>query len=76
MDLLVNEVIAPVAHLGGESWINRCTFGWLPASYLRMLPRHKDVEPIIDHDRGERPGKNGGESGNKPLVPPRVLITN
>ena len=42
LDLLVND----------DGWIDRVNFGWLPESYLRMMPRHRHIDPVIDHDRG------------------------
>jgi hypothetical protein len=62
IDLLVND----------DGWIDRANFGWLPASYLRMMPRHRDIAPVIDHDRGgpiSPPGKN---SPIRPVLPPRA----
>ena len=66
MDLLVND----------DGWIDRVRWGWLPAAYLRMLPRHQGVMPtaasaVLDHDRGAMPGK--GNSPVKPVLPPRQL---
>ena len=42
LDLLVNN----------DGWIDRASYGWLPVSYLRMMPRHKNITPVINHDRG------------------------
>lgn len=67
MDLLVND----------DGWIDRVRWGWLPAAYLRMLPRHQAVMPtaahaVLDHDRGAMPGK--GNSPVKPVLPPRKQL--
>ena len=50
MDLLVNS--PPLEANGGDGWIDRAAFGWLPESYLRMMPRHAHITPVIEHDRG------------------------
>ena len=62
MDLLVND----------DGWIDRLAFGWLPESYLRMMPRHSAVVPVIDHDRGAAVSGKGKNSPIKPVLPPRV----
>ena len=62
MDLLVNE----------DGWIDRCAFGWLPESYLRMMPRHRHITPVIDHDRGVAVSGKGKNSPIDPVLPPRV----
>lgn len=62
MDLLVND----------DGWIDRCAFGWLPESYLRMMPRHRDIAPVIDHDRGAPVSGRGRNSPIEPTLPPRV----
>ena len=62
MDLLVNE----------DGWIDRCAFGWLPEAYLRMMPRHKHIAPVIDHDRGAAVSGKGKNSPIDPVLPPRV----
>ena len=62
LDLLVND----------DGWIDRCSFGWLPESYLRMMPRHKHIEPVIDHDRGAPVSGRGKNSPVKPVLPPRL----
>lgn len=61
MDLLVND----------DGWIDRCAFGWLPESYLRMMPRHRDISPVIDHDRGAPVSGKGRNSPIEPVLPPR-----
>ena len=51
-------------------WLKRCSLGWLPASYLRLMPAfYRGVDPVIDHDRGTMPGV-AGHSTVKPLLPP------
>ena len=60
LDLLVNE----------DGWIDRCAFGWLPAAYLRMMPRHKDIAPVLDHDRGVPVSGAGRNSPIHPTLPP------
>ena len=65
MDELVN----------GDGWIARVAWGWLPAKYLRMVHRHRDIMPtpadcVLNHDRDEFPGR--GNSPTKPVLPPRA----
>lgn len=60
MDLLVNN----------DGWMDRASFGWLPESYLRMMPRHSHVEPVIDHDRGAPVSGRGRNSPIVPILPP------
>jgi len=62
MDLLVNE----------DGWIDRVRFGWLPESYLRMMPRHKHIVPVIDHDRGAPVSGKGKNSPHMPVLPPHA----
>jgi hypothetical protein len=51
-------------------WIKRASFGWLPSSYLRMMPAYyRGVDPVIDHDHGNRPGLLK-HSEAKPQMPP------
>ena len=51
-------------------WLKRCSLGWLPAAYLRLMPAfYRGVDPVIDHDRGTMPGV-AGHSTVKPLLPP------
>ena len=52
-------------------WLGRASFGWLPTSYLRLMPSfYRGVVPVIDHDHGSAPGINGGHSDQKPKYPP------
>jgi hypothetical protein len=60
LDLLVND----------DGWIDRASYGWLPESYLRMMPRHKHIMPVIDHDRGAPVSGPGRNSPVKPVLPP------
>merc|ERR1740130_1688228 len=47
----------------------RCSLGWLPAAYLRLMPAfYRGVETVIDHDHGSVPGING-HSQLKPQLP-------
>ena len=62
LDLLVND----------DGWIDRCNFGWLPASYLRMMPRFAYVTPVIDHDRGMPVSGAGKNSMVVPKLPPHA----
>ena len=62
MDLLVND----------DRWIDRAAFGWLPESYLRMMPRHQHITPVIDHDRGAPVSSRGKNSALEPVLPPHV----
>ena len=56
--------------LGSGSWVRRATFGWLPAAYMRHLPAvYRGVDPVIDHDHGNRPGLVK-HSAVKPTMPP------
>jgi hypothetical protein len=64
MDLLVNE----------DRWIDRAAFGWLPESYLRMMPRHAHIVPVIDHDRGGPVSQKGRNSPIDPVLPPKKPI--
>ena len=62
LDTLLNE--------GG--WMSRVSLGWLPASYLRLMPAfYRGVDPVIDHDRSSPPGLNG-HSTVKPVLPPTL----
>ena len=41
-------------------WMSCVSLGWLPASYLRLMPAfYRGVSPVIDHDRSSPPGLNG-----------------
>ena len=63
-DQVFNELLGP----GG--WVRRASFGWLPASYLRVMPMfYRGVEPVIDHDHGNPPGLIE-HSPTKPVMPP------
>jgi hypothetical protein len=60
LDLLLTE---------GE-WLDRASFGWLPTSYLRIMPSfYRGIVPVIDHDHGSAPGI-AGHSEVKPRYPP------
>ena len=60
LDTLLNE----------GRWLHRASFGWLPASYLRHLPNfYKGIDPVIDHDKGNRDGVLG-HSTKLPQLPP------
>jgi hypothetical protein len=51
-------------------WMGRVSLGWLPASYLRLMPAfYRGVDPVIDHDRGTQPGV-AGHSQVHPQMPP------
>ena len=64
-----NQVLDTLLNYGG--WIARCSLGWLPASYLRLMPAFfRGVVPVIEHDHGSAPGINGGHSETKPKYPP------
>jgi len=59
LDLLLTE---------GE-WLGRASFGWLPTSYLRIMPSfYRGVVPVIDHDHGSAPGLIK-HSDQKPVYP-------
>ena len=63
-----DQVLDKLMKEGG--WLKRVSVGWLPASYLRLMPSfYRGVDPIIDHDRGTKPGV-AGHSSVKPLLPP------
>ena len=62
LDVLVNE----------DGWIDRAAFGWLPAAYLRMMPRHAAIAPVLDHDRGMPVSGANRNSNVKPILPPRT----
>ena len=68
-DQVFNELLGP----GG--WHSRASFGWLPASYLRVVPMfYRGVDTVIDHDHGNPPGLmegvDVGHSPTKPVLPP------
>ena len=60
------------AALAEDKWIDRCAFGWLPAAYLRMMPRHRGIAAVIDHDRGGAVSGPGRNSPIKPVLPPHI----
>ena len=52
------------------NWLGRASFGWLPASYLRIMPSfYRGIVPVIDHDHGSAPGLIK-HSDQKPKYPP------
>ena len=56
--------------LKAGKWLQRASFGWLPASYLRTMPAYyRGVVPVIDHDHGSAPGIIK-HSEAKPIYPP------
>ena len=60
LDLLLTE----------GQWLGRASFGWLPSSYLRLMPSfYRGVDPIIEHDHGSVPGLLK-HSKRKPTMPP------
>ena len=60
LDTLLNE----------GRWLHHASFGSLPASYLRPLPNYyKGVDPVLDHDKGNRDGVLG-HSTKLPQLPP------
>merc|ERR1719345_255936 len=60
LDLLLTE--------GG--WLQRASFGWLPAAYMRNPPSYyRGVDCVIDHDHGNPPGLLK-HSEVKPVLPP------
>ena len=51
-------------------WSRRASYGWLPSSYMRTMPAYyRGVDPVIDHDHGNRPGLVK-HSAVKPTMPP------
>ena len=39
-------------------WLERVSLGWLPSSYLRIMPSYyRGVKAVIDHDHGSAPGQ-------------------
>jgi hypothetical protein len=62
--------------VNGDGWIDRVTWGWLPAKYLRMAHRHASAMPtaddcVLNHDRDAMPGR--GNSPIKPVLPPHAF---
>ena len=65
-----DQVLDKLLNDGG--WMSRVSLGWLPASYLRLMPAfYRGVSPVIDHDRSSPPGLNG-HSRVKPVLPPTL----
>ena len=65
-----DQVLDKLLNEGG--WMSRVSLGWLPASYLRLMPAfYRGVDPVIDHDRSSPPGLNG-HSTVKPVLPPTL----
>jgi hypothetical protein len=61
-----DQVLSLLLSEGG--WLKRASYGWLPSSYLRLMPSfYRGVVPIVDHDHGSAPGKH---SSDKPRMPP------
>ena len=61
-----DQVLSLLLSEGG--WLKRASFGWLPTSYLRLMPSfYRGVVPIVEHDHGSVPGKH---SSKKPQMPP------
>ena len=53
-----------------NGWLERASYGWLPSSYLHMMPAYyRGVRAIIDHDHGNAPGLTG-HSSDKAVLPP------
>ena len=67
LGLLVND----------DGWMERASYGWLPASYMRMMPAHYHIPPVIEHDRGARPTGGDGLGGYqaRPSMPPHAEIS-
>ena len=62
-----DQVLDTLLNYGG--WMARCSLGWLPAAYLRLMPAfYRGVETVIDHDHGSQPGIKG-HSQLKPQLP-------
>jgi hypothetical protein len=58
--------------LADDGWLERASFGWLPAAYLRTMPAYyRGITTVIDHDHGNAPGIVG-HSTNKAVLPPVV----
>ena len=63
-----DQVLGLLLHQGG--WLSRASFGWLPSSYLHMMPSfYRGVVPVIEHDHGSAPGLIK-HSEAKPHYPP------
>ena len=67
-----DQVFDTILKAGG--WLQRASYGWLPASYLRTMPSYyRGVIPVIDHDHGNVPGLLK-HSETKPHLPPVLRI--
>ena len=65
-----DQVLDKLLKEGG--WLERVSLGWLPSSYLRLMPSYyRGVKAVIDHDHGSVPGIDG-HSRVKPKLPPTV----
>ena len=65
-----DQVLDKLLNEGG--WLQRVSLGWLPSSYLRLMPSYyRGVQAVIDHDHGSAPGIDG-HSRVKPKLPPTV----
>ena len=63
-----DQVLDTLLKEGG--WLERVSLGWLPSSYLRLMPSYyRGVQAVIDHDHGSAPGIDG-HSRVKPKLPP------
>ena len=67
LGLLVND----------DGWMDRASYGWLPASYMRMMPAHYHIPAVIEHDRGARPTGGDGLGGYqaRPSMPPHAEVS-
>jgi hypothetical protein len=53
-----------------NGWLERASYGWLPAAYLRTMPAYyRGVKAVIDHDHGNAPGLIS-HSSDKAVLPP------
>ena len=51
-----DQVLDKLLKEGG--WLERVSLGWLPSSYLRIMPSYyRGVKAVIDHDHGSAPGQ-------------------
>ena len=65
-----DQVLDTLLKEGG--WLERVSLGWLPSSYLRLMPSfYRGVRAVIDHDHGSAPGIDG-HSRVKPKLPPTL----
>ncbi len=59
-----------------NGWLERASYGWLPSSYLRLMPSYyRGVRAVIDHDHGNAPGLVAHSSDKAVLPPVRPLHT-